>query len=40
MEKWRKSPEGWVKEFAEKEIEFLDKEIQFQKEEEEELFYA
>lgn len=40
MEKWIKSSKSWVRTFAKKEIEFLDRQIQFQKEEEEELFYA
>ena len=40
MEKWMKSPKSWVRTFAKKEIEYLDKRIQFEKDEEEELFYA
>jgi len=40
MEKWMKSPKSWVRAFAKKEIECLDRQIQFEKDEEEELFYA
>ena len=40
MEEWMKSPKSWVRAFAKKEIECLDRQIQFEKDEEEELFYA
>ncbi len=40
MDEWMKSPKNWVRAFAKKEIEHLDRQIQFEKDEEEELFYA
>lgn len=40
MEEWMKSQKSWVKMFAKKEIELFEREIQFEKDEEEEIFYA
>ena len=40
MEEWMKSQKSWVRMFAKKEIELFKREIQFEKDEEEEIFYA
>ena len=40
MEKWMTSQKRWVRMFAKKEIELFERDIQFEKDEEEELFYA